>query len=115
MPSLYGDAVDKFGSENLVSIAQIDRQSTSKPTNAPPEEQAWTFLALWSNRAPMLRSEHRTRLGLHFEPAKGRAAKARFSLIVLALTILGASGGTMSAYGGRATERSAKFWETCFL
>jgi len=49
--------------------------------------------------------------------AKGedRAAKARFSLIVLALIILGASGGAMSAYGGRATERSAKFWETCFL
>jgi len=60
-------------------------------------------------------SEYRARLGFHFEPAKGRAAKARFSLIVLALTILGASGGAMSAYGGRATERSAKFWETCFL
>ena len=60
----------------------------------------------------MPRSEHRTRLGFHFEPAKGRAAKARCSLIVLALTILGASGGAMSAYGGRATERSAKFWET---
>jgi iron(III) transport system substrate-binding protein len=57
-------------------------------------------------------SKHRTRLGFRFEPAKGRAAKARFSLIVLALTFLAASGPGMSAYRGRAIERSAKFCKT---